>query len=144
MSRTMKLRERLDALEQELENRLLAELEIEAEGGRSMFFTRRMPWGCDGRAYRRGPIAGLEDLANTVIALKEKLGEPTSEGAAGIVLQYERLRDEDLRLHGQARLQFGRARLEHLRAHLERKHRPNRPAAADARGSRHPSGRARR
>src|SRR5438874_10833462 len=117
MSRVQKLYERLDELQPRLEERLLAELDRVAGRGHSLYLRRRMTNYFDGRQYRRPEVAELEDLANEVIALKEKVGESLESGVTGIILLYEDFRDVlwDQRPHGEEEIELARRKAQELR-----------------------------
>jgi hypothetical protein len=88
MSRTASLEQRLSALESTLLARVLAELEAEARGSHSMFFTRKLKHVADGKAYLDEGTAELERLERDVANLCAKLGGPAHSQALALVAEF--------------------------------------------------------
>jgi hypothetical protein len=116
--RVEKRHERLDELERRLEERVLAELEQVCARRGSLFLNRRMTEYFDGRQYRSAEVGELEDLANEVIALKEKLREPVQSGVTGLILFCEELRQlpSARQPHLEERIDLARQKAEEFRA----------------------------
>lgn len=109
--RNQKLFKHLDELDNELKRNLIEELELEASGKRSMFISRLMGSLFDGKSHQRPAVKACEDLANKVISLKEKLKEPLSDGATGVIINYIHLKEKRLYLYGEDRSNFASSQL---------------------------------
>jgi hypothetical protein len=114
MTRNTVLYRQLDDLQPQLEKLLVDILQQEAAGKLSLFISRLKGRGFDGRVYQRPEVEQIEDLANRVIGLKEKLGEPLEEGATGVILAYAELKGEWKSLYGQERSDFAMTQLQRL------------------------------
>lgn len=94
MSRNASLHGRLDEVEAELYTRLLQELQKVVTDGYSRCL-RAPSWMNPGR--RRDSCVDFDRLVDTVVNLREKLGEPPDVGVLAILdlyrIRYERLRD---------------------------------------------------
>ena len=123
MSRIQNLYKRLDDLERQLEVGVLAELDHVDRGERSRYLDRlRSPY-LEGRVYRTAEVAVLEHLANEVITLKEKLGEPISSGVTSIVLYYENIRNlpRDQQPSKQEQINLARRKAHELRSEINQR-----------------------
>lgn len=109
--RNQKLYKQLDELDGELKKNLIDQLEREASGKSSMFISRLMSSLYDGKTYQGPDVKHIEDVANKVISLKEKLKEPLSDGATGVITKYMELKEKRLYLYGQDRTDFARSQL---------------------------------
>jgi hypothetical protein len=79
-----------------------------------MFISRIMDNLYEGRFYQRPEIEHAEDIANQVLKLKEKLGEPLDEGATGVILCYAELKEKRKRIYGIERANFAKQQLSKL------------------------------
>lgn len=110
-SRNLSLYRQLDDLQPQLDKLLIESLQQEAVGKRSTFISRLIDHFYDGRIYQRPEVEHAEDIANQVISLKEKLGEPLFEGATGIILSYAELKEKRKHLYGAERTNFAKVHL---------------------------------
>jgi hypothetical protein len=90
-ARTGRLYRRLDELEAEFRTLLQKELKAELSGGHSRYLCRKYPHLFEGRFWRNAGAAHLERLEKDIVRLREKLGEPLTASAVGIVLEYARV-----------------------------------------------------
>ena len=88
MSRADSLDRRLSSLEAQLLSGVLAELDTVANGGASMYFTRKREHIADGRKYQDERTGELESLEREVAVLSEKLGVPTQSQALALVAEF--------------------------------------------------------
>lgn len=114
MARNASLYNQLDELQAQLEKLIVDTLQQEAAGKHSMFITRLKGRGFDGRVYQRPEVEQIEDLANRVIGLKDKLGEPLEAGATGVILAYAEFKENWNSLYGQERSNFAKEQLQRL------------------------------
>jgi hypothetical protein len=77
-------------LEAQLMGRVLAELDTEARGRHSMFFTRKREHIADGKSYVDAETAELERLEREVALLCKKIGRPARSQALELVAQFTR------------------------------------------------------
>jgi len=109
-----KLYDRLDCIEPKLEELLKTELQKESKGNCSMFLTRLLQKGFDGKFYQNDNVREIEKLANEVIGLREKLGESVNVGVSRIILDYMVFKKNNEHLFGEKRLEFARRKLDQI------------------------------
>jgi hypothetical protein len=77
-------------LEAQLLGRVLAELEAEARGNHSMYFTRKRGHIADGKAYIDAETAEVERLERDVVLLCSKIGGPARSQALELIDEFTR------------------------------------------------------